>query len=197
MATTKRAAAATGRPAAGHPAAPTSPKTGETADTALQGARDRVRGAAVNGVALGMAAAKAATRAASQVTSAGADAVRSAQRAAEPSPAAAGVAGVSVRIPFVSASVRLPAPGATAAVGPVTVTLPTGGMYYGGLAVLVVAGAVELPFALAAGAAGALLGRRWLRGLVPSVRIVDTRAGSSPVAAAAPDDPAPHTIAPE
>jgi hypothetical protein len=84
------------------------------------------------------------------------------------------VAGLTVKVPFASASVRLPGPGAVASVGPVRVTLPTGALYYGGLAALVVGGAMELPMAAGAALAGAVLGRRWLRGAVPEISVFDS-----------------------
>lgn len=95
------------------------------------------------------------------------------------------LAGVSVTVPFVSASLRLPGPGAVATVGPVRLTLPTGALYYGGLAALVVGGTLELPVAAGAALAGAVLGRRWLRRPVPGIDVFDAqplpahRAGSA------------------
>lgn len=198
MATPKRASAASSEPIDEDPVVPVE----EVVDTASPSVQDRVRGAAVTGVAVGRAAASAAlaatARAAAQVRGAAADAVDSVKTgpASAPDAAAGGLAGVSIRVPFVSASVRLPAPGATAGVGPVTLTLPTGALYYGGLAVLAVAGAVELPVAVAAGVAGAVLGRRWLRGVVPTLSVVDAHTGSSPAAGSAAKKPA-HPIVPE
>lgn len=85
------------------------------------------------------------------------------------------LAGISVTVPFVSASLRLPGPGAVATVGPVRVTLPTGALYYGGLAALVVGGTLELPVAAGAALAGAVVGRRWLRRSVPGIDIFDAQ----------------------
>ena len=64
-------------------------------------------------------------------------------------------------------------------------TLPTGALYYGGLAALVVGGTLELPVAAGAALAGAVLGRRWLRGPVPKVSIYDTKSGAVPQSTAA------------
>lgn len=60
--------------------------------------------------------------------------------------------------------------------GPVQVTVPTGALYYGGLAALVVAGGLELPFAVGAALAGAVLGRRWLRGGAPKINAFDAQS---------------------
>ncbi|GAC1444833.1 MAG: hypothetical protein NVSMB55_22530 [Mycobacteriales bacterium] len=86
-------------------------------------------------------------------------------------------AGITMQVPFLSASLRIPAPGAVATVGPVQLTLPTGALYFGGLAALVVLGTVEAPVAAGAALVGAVLGRRWLRRLVPTVSM----PGSTPV----------------
>lgn len=93
-------------------------------------------------------------------------------------------AGVTLKLPLVSGSVRLPGPGAVASVGPVRVTLPTGTLYYGGLAALVVGGGLELPVAAGAALAGAMFGRRWLRGPVPEVSVYDTKPGGAPAGTA-------------
>lgn len=97
------------------------------------------------------------------------------QRAREP------VAGLSISVPFVSASLRLPGPGAVATVGPVRLTLPTGALYYGGLAALVVGGTLELPVAAGAALAGAVLGRRWLRRPVPEINVFDAQPQPAPL----------------
>ena len=90
-------------------------------------------------------------------------------------------ASVTVHLPFFNASVGLPGPGAVAKVGPVQVTLPTGFLYFGGLAVLAAAGTVELPVVVGVGVAGAVLGRRWLRRPAPQLSAFDAQPGSSPV----------------
>ncbi|MUL48696.1 hypothetical protein FZI85_19175 [Mycobacterium sp. CBMA293] len=54
--------------------------------------------------------------------------------------------------PLLSASLGLPGPGAAIKVGPVGITLPSGYLYYGGLGVLAIAGAIEWPVAAAVGA---------------------------------------------
>lgn len=84
------------------------------------------------------------------------------------------VADVSIRLPFASAELRLPGPGAVASIGPVKVTLPTGALYYGGLAALVLGGALELPVAAGAAIAGAVIGRRWLRRPVPEISVEES-----------------------
>jgi len=89
---------------------------------------------------------------------------------------------MTMHVPFASATVRLPGPGAVARLGPVQVTMPTGALYYGGLAALVVGGTLELPLAAGAALAGAVLGRRWLRGAIPKISVFDSRP--------APTDPA-------
>lgn len=86
-------------------------------------------------------------------------------------------ASATLNIPFASASIRLPSPGAVANIGPVRVALPTGALYYGGLVALVVGGTLELPLAAGAAVAGAVLGRRWLRGAVPKVSVFDAQPG--------------------
>lgn len=71
---------------------------------------------------------------------------------------------VAINLPFVSASLTIPGPGAKASVGPVSVTLPTGVLYYGGVGALAVAGAIEWPIALGLGASGYLYRRFSHRG---------------------------------
>lgn len=90
-------------------------------------------------------------------------------------------ASVTVHLPFFNASVGLPGPGAVAKVGPVQVTLPTGFLYFGGLALLAAAGTVELPVVVGVGVAGAVLGRRWLRRPAPQLSAFDAQPGRSPV----------------
>lgn len=90
------------------------------------------------------------------------------------------VAGLSLRLPLASASIRLPGPGAVAKLGPVQVTLPTGALYYGGLVALVVGGTLELPIAAGAAVAGAVLGRRWLGRTTPTVTAFDSPPQSGP-----------------
>jgi hypothetical protein len=85
-----------------------------------------------------------------------------------------------MRIPFASASMRVPGPGAVVSIGPVRVTLPTGALYYGGLAALAIGGPLEAPVAVGAALAGAVLGRRWLRGSIPRVSVCDAAPGSGP-----------------
>jgi hypothetical protein len=82
--------------------------------------------------------------------------------------------------PVISAMIRLPGPGATVKLDPLRASLPTGTLYYGGLTLLAVAGAVELPLAVAAALAGALLGRRRLRGPRPQFSLFDASPGSTP-----------------
>jgi hypothetical protein len=94
----------------------------------------------------------------------------------------AGVITARVKVPLAAAVVNLPAPGAVAKVGPVRVTLPTGALYYGGLAALAVAGTLELPIAAGAALAGAVLGRRWLADPLPRISVFDSEPGSGPVA---------------
>jgi hypothetical protein len=62
-------------------------------------------------------------------------------------------------MPFISASLTLPHPGANIRVGPVNMTLPTGYLYYGGLGALAIAGTLEWPLALTLGAGGLLIER--------------------------------------
>lgn len=65
----------------------------------------------------------------------------------------------ALELPFVSASVTLPRPGAAVRVGPVSMTVPTGYLYYGGLGILTVAGAIEWPIAVTFAAGGLLVER--------------------------------------
>ncbi len=92
------------------------------------------------------------------------------------------VAGVTVKVPFASAALHLPGPGAVASLGPVRVTLPTGALYYGGLAALVVGGALELPVAASAAIVGAVIGRRWLRHPAPQISVFDAERDGGPAA---------------
>jgi len=126
------------------------------------------RAASANAVGLSANAARSAVSAVNSAWSAG----RSATGGAEGGRAAA---GMTMHVPFASATVRLPGPGAVARLGPVQVTLPTGALYYGGLAALVVGGTLELPVAAGAALAGAVLGRRWLRGAIPKISVFDSR----------------------
>jgi hypothetical protein len=96
----------------------------------------------------------------------------------------AGVAEGWIRIPFATASLRLPGPGAVVSVGPVRVTLPTGALYYGGLATLAIGGSIEAPAAVGAALAGAVLGRRWLRRPLPQLAVCDAAPGAGPGTAA-------------
>ena len=131
-----------------------------------------------------------ATGGAAQVASWGVGALRGSARAVGgalhgPAPAADGggrepLADMSVSVPFLSASLRLPGPGAVATIGPVRLTLPTGALYYGGLAALVVGGTLEFPVAAGAALAGAVLGRRWLRRPVPGIDVFDAQPEPSP-----------------
>jgi hypothetical protein len=88
----------------------------------------------------------------------------------------------TARIPFASASLRLPGPGAVATLGPVRVTLPAGALYYGGLATLVVGGALDLPVAAGAALAGVLFGRRRFGRAVPVISVVGATPGPAPQA---------------
>jgi hypothetical protein len=90
------------------------------------------------------------------------------------------VVGFTAAVPFVSVSLRLPGPGAVAAVGPVRVTLPTGALYYGGLALLVAGGALEAPAAVGAVVGGAVVGRRWLGSRRPEISVFDSVPGGVP-----------------
>jgi hypothetical protein len=90
------------------------------------------------------------------------------------------VVGFTATLPFMSASLRLPGPGAVAAVGPVRVTLPTGALYYGGLAMLVASGALEVPAAVGAAVSGAVVGRRWLGSRRPGISVFDSAPGGAP-----------------
>ena len=130
------------------------------------------KGASARGVRVGVGAARGSARGVGRVFAVG-----------EPAPVASDgepVAGMTVKLPFVSGSLRLPGPGAVASVGPVRVTLPTGALYYGGLTALVIGGSLELPVAVGAALAGAVFGRRWLRGPVPEVSVYDATPESAP-----------------
>ncbi|MDG3010400.1 hypothetical protein G4X40_09590 [Rhodococcus sp. D2-41] len=70
----------------------------------------------------------------------------------------------AIELPFLSASVTLPKPGANVRVGPVSMTLPTGYLYYGGLATLAVVGTLEWPIAIALGTGGLVVERVRSRG---------------------------------
>jgi hypothetical protein len=89
-------------------------------------------------------------------------------------------AATASKLPLIAASLRLPAPGASINVGPVRATLPSGALYYGGLAAMLIAGTVELPVAAGAMVVGALWGRRWLVGLRPQLSVYDAAPGSAP-----------------
>ncbi|HEX3828678.1 MAG TPA: hypothetical protein VHV82_15545 [Sporichthyaceae bacterium] len=89
-------------------------------------------------------------------------------------PARTGRVEATLRAPLVSASIRLPGPGAVARVGPVRFTLPPGALYYAGVAALVAGGAVELPVAAGIALVGTLLGRGRLGGLRPSFSLFDS-----------------------
>ncbi|MEU7764778.1 hypothetical protein AB0B25_06610 [Nocardia sp. NPDC049190] len=65
----------------------------------------------------------------------------------------------SIKLPFASASLTVPGPGAVVEVGPVSVTLPTNYLYYTGLGALAIAGTIEWPVAAALGAGGFLVSR--------------------------------------
>ena len=178
--------------------APRAAKTSPTSATKVPAAskpapsRAGLRGAATAGAAAGRSATRAAaTGSARQVARAAGVTAGAARGAAQALGAAAAapeeslaapksVAGLTVKIPFASASVRLPGPGAVASVGPVRVTLPTGALYYGGLVALVVGGTLELPVAAGAALAGAVLGRRWLRGTRPSISVFDSEPAATP-----------------
>jgi hypothetical protein len=88
--------------------------------------------------------------------------------------------GAEFHLPLVSASLRLPRPGAVARVGPVRVKLPPGALYYGGLAMLAVGGAVELPVAAGLAAVGVVLSRGRVGRIRPSVSVCDTEPGAGP-----------------
>lgn len=68
-------------------------------------------------------------------------------------------ATAAIELPFFSASLTLPHPGANIRVGPVNMTLPTGYLYYGGLGALAIAGTLEWPLAFTLGAGGLLIDR--------------------------------------
>lgn len=147
------------------------------------------------GVTAAKAAAAAATGGAAHAASWGVGALRGSARAVggalhgpaldAPRGGREPLADVSVSVPFVSASLRLPGPGAVATVGPVRLTLPTGALYYGGLVALVVGGTLEFPVAAGAALAGAVLGRRWLRRPVPGIDVFDAEPEPSPRAGSA------------
>lgn len=182
------------RSASSSGAASASPGRSRGPDGDSRSAGERVKGATADAARSAAGAAETVGRAAMDASSRGAGlgvgAARGSARVAgralgfgEPAPeGAAGtpVAGLIVKIPFASASVRLPGPGAVATVGPVRVTLPTGALYYGGLAALAAGGALELPVAAGAALAGAVLGRRWLRGPTPEISVYDTEPGAGP-----------------
>lgn len=160
----------------------------------------KVMDVAGKGVSAGMTAAKTVTSAtatsASRAAGWGVGAVRGSARAVggaltggSANGARDPVAGFTLKVPFASASLKLPGPGAVATVGPVTVKLPTGALYYGGLAALVATGALEFPVAAGAAVAGAVLARRWLRAPMPEVSVFDTKPGSA--APSNSDAPAP------
>ncbi len=86
----------------------------------------------------------------------------------------------SARIPFASASLRLPGPGAVGTLGPVRVTLPTRGLYYGGLGALAITGALDPMVAAGAALAGVAFGRRLLRGSIPEAGRSDEVAAPAP-----------------
>ncbi len=95
---------------------------------------------------------------------------------ATPPGAAEPAIAFSAKIPFASASLRLPGPGAVGSLGPVRLTLPTGPLYYGGLGALAIAGALDPAIAAGAALAGVTFGRRLLRGPVPQVSRSDEQA---------------------
>ncbi|GGL31664.1 hypothetical protein [Nocardia jinanensis] len=80
---------------------------------------------------------------------------------AEPAdrPAARAAPAATLNLPYLSAEVAIPGPGINVKAGPVEFALPTRYLYYGGLGVLTVAGAVELPVAGALAAAGLIVDR--------------------------------------
>jgi hypothetical protein len=142
--------------AVGHLAAVTAGRTAATAGRTAERAVERAGSLAARGASAG---------------------VRRTARLATP-------VSASVRLPFAAASVAVPGPGAVATVGPVTVTLPTGALYYGGLAALVAGGALEAPVAAGAAVAGIVLGRRWFKHPVPTVSVYDSKPGGPPPGAA-------------
>lgn len=170
------------------------PVPNTTAPVPASGAPARVKKAAGKGVSAGIGAVRAAgsatTATATRAVGRGADAVRDTARAVggvfvgeEPDSGDLSrepVAGFSLKIPFASASLRLPGPGAIAQVGPVTVKLPTGALYYGGLAALVVGGTLELPVAAGAALAGAVVARRWVGRPMPQISVYDSKPGQGP-----------------
>jgi hypothetical protein len=81
--------------------------------------------------------------------------------------------GISVTAPLVSASVEIPGRGASAKVGPARIDLPAGAVVVAGAAAMAVAASVELPLVLGALAAGLLLGRNRVQGLLPRVSLFD------------------------
>jgi hypothetical protein len=89
-------------------------------------------------------------------------------------------AAFSAKIPFASASLRLPGPGAVGTIGPVRVTLPTGALYYGGLGALAITGALDPMVAVGAALAGVAFGRRLFGGPVPEVGPAGEQARSTP-----------------
>jgi hypothetical protein len=95
-------------------------------------------------------------------------------KAAAARPARPSQVEATLRAPLISASLRLPGPGAVARIGPVRFSLPSGALYYAGVAALVVGGAVELPVAAGIALAGALLGRDRLGALRPSLSMFDS-----------------------
>jgi hypothetical protein len=86
-------------------------------------------------------------------------------------PAEPSTSTASIKAPFVSASLTVPGPGAAVKVGPVSMTLPTGYLYYTGLGALAVAGTIEWPVAAALGAGGFLVGQ--LRARTPRSTTAD------------------------
>lgn len=150
--------------------------------------RSKLGGVGVATAAMGSGAARTAYKATkagvSQVAGVGAAAARGTTRSAGtlfgalqiPAKGAGPevLAGFTVKLPFASATLRLPGPGAVATVGPVRVTLPPGALYYGGLTALVMGGTMELPLAAGAVVTGVVLGRRWLQCTVPEISIFDS-----------------------
>ena len=191
-------------PTVGQTATAAAPRAGQGVGGAPQGpttagARSPLGSARAAAGSVGGAAKGASTR----VTRAGVGAARNSAKGVGhlfavggSAPAAATaepVAGMTVKLPFLSGSLQLPGPGAVASVGPVRVTLPTGALYYGGLAALVVGGSLELPVAAGAALAGAVFARRWLRRPVPHVSVFDATPTPSQAARASATESRPAT----
>ncbi|TSE01497.1 hypothetical protein FOS14_02825 [Skermania sp. ID1734] len=91
-------------------------------------------------------------------------AAKATKAAAKPDAPSEEKQSATIQVPFVSASITVPGPGAAVKVGPVAMTLPTGYLYYGGLGALALAGTIEWPVAATLAAGGFVVDRFRHRG---------------------------------